>query len=236
MTAKAAKPRGRRKLSGGQILVLTCFAIVSTLAIAAFAVDVGLLWNTRRHMQTAADAGAIAGAWDLIDSNSANLTTDAKNETSQNGFTDGSSTTVSASTVSVTVASPPTSGNFKSNNSAVYVSISQNQPTQFLKFVGYTSIPMSVSAVAIVNGSNNCIYALDPSKSKTINIAGTATFSATCSIYDNSQSSSALVAGGGGTISVPSIGVVGGTTVNGGASIPYTSGISSFNDPLFQGR
>jgi hypothetical protein len=221
--------------SRGQILVLTCFALVSTLAVGGFAVDVGLLWTTRRHMQTAADAGAIAGAWDLVNSSSSSVTADAKTATSQNGFQDGSTSTTSASTVSVTVDTPPPagSGNYASNSGAVYVKISQNQPTQFLQFAGYKSIPMTASAVAMINNSGSCIYGLNATAPKTVWISGTTSFSSACGIYDNSDnSSSALVVSGNATVSTPTIGVVGGSTYNGGPTAPMATGIAAFTDPL----
>jgi hypothetical protein len=54
----------------------------------------------------------------------------------------------------------------------------------------------------------------------------------TCGLYNNSDSSSALIVSGGGTITAPLVGVVGGTSVNGGGSTPPTTGIAQFGDPL----
>jgi len=46
----------------GQAMVLIGLMIVVIAGMAALSVDVGLLFNERRHLQTAADAGALAGA------------------------------------------------------------------------------------------------------------------------------------------------------------------------------
>jgi Putative Flp pilus-assembly TadE/G-like len=46
----------------GQTFLLVSIALVVVLGMAALAVDVGDLWTTRRLMQSAADAGAVAGA------------------------------------------------------------------------------------------------------------------------------------------------------------------------------
>lgn len=46
----------------GQTFVLVSIALVVLIGVAALAVDVGDLWTTRRLMQSAADAGAVAGA------------------------------------------------------------------------------------------------------------------------------------------------------------------------------
>jgi Flp pilus assembly protein TadG len=122
----------RRSGRSGQIAVLTALSIVFFLALSGRAIDVGELWNTRRQMQTAADAAAIAAVNDLAVQNSTDVTTDAKNAAAKNGFTDGGNTSFSTSVVSVAVETPPSSGTFKSNVGAAKVTISQSQPTQFL--------------------------------------------------------------------------------------------------------
>ena len=45
----------------GQLLPLASIAMVVLLGFSALAVDVGVVYSTRRRMQTAADAAAIAG-------------------------------------------------------------------------------------------------------------------------------------------------------------------------------
>ncbi|MBA4020426.1 MAG: hypothetical protein C0483_24970 [Pirellula sp.] len=51
----------------GVVLFLTLFLMVFLLGIVAFAVDLGFYVNTKTEMQRAADAAAIAAAWDLIE-------------------------------------------------------------------------------------------------------------------------------------------------------------------------
>jgi len=46
----------------GQTLVYVTLALIAVLAVVALAIDVGFAYSTRRHMQNAADAGALAGA------------------------------------------------------------------------------------------------------------------------------------------------------------------------------
>lgn len=53
--------RGQR----GQTLILVALAMVVLLLIAGLAIDVGVWYGQRRHMQNAADAGALAGAWEI---------------------------------------------------------------------------------------------------------------------------------------------------------------------------
>lgn len=49
----------------GQTLILVALAMVVLLLFVGLAVDVGVWYGQRRKMQNAADAGALAGAWEL---------------------------------------------------------------------------------------------------------------------------------------------------------------------------
>lgn len=49
----------------GAVLPLMMFLIVVLLGFAAFAVDLGIEWNQRRQAQTSADAGVLAGGWEM---------------------------------------------------------------------------------------------------------------------------------------------------------------------------
>jgi hypothetical protein len=208
-------------------------ALVVLIGIAALAVDVGDLWTTRRLMQSAADAGAVAGADEItLGGSSSAITAAAKDATSHNGFTDGAARAGTSNTVTVAVHNPPTSGPFATNSNAVEVDVSQSQPTYFMKVLGWQAVPVSTTAVAVTTGSGSCIYSLDPHVSGATTVGGTASVSSACGLYDNSDSSSALIVSGGGTITAPLVGVVGGTTVNGGGSTPPTTGIAQFGDPL----
>ena len=48
---------------GGQVLVVVAIGLVVVLMFVALAVDVGHWYGQRRHMQNAADAGALSGAY-----------------------------------------------------------------------------------------------------------------------------------------------------------------------------
>src|SRR5215469_11975609 len=78
----------------GQTFLLISIAVAMLVGIAAVAVDVGNLWTTRRLMQSAADAGAVAGADEItIGGSSSQITTAAKDASSHNGFADGGTRT-----------------------------------------------------------------------------------------------------------------------------------------------
>jgi hypothetical protein len=67
----------RRRQSKGQVLVVFALAIISLLAFAGLAFDIGRFYSERRFLQNAADAGALAAATALIRGES---TTDAEAE------------------------------------------------------------------------------------------------------------------------------------------------------------
>ncbi len=217
----------------GQTFVLVSIALVVLLGMAALAVDIGDLWTTRRLMQSAADAGAVAGADEVaLGASSSGITAAAKDAAAHNGFTDGSSRAGGAGNVTVAVYNPPISGPFAANSNAVEVDVSQTQNTYFMKVLGWQSVPVSTAAIAVTIGSGSCIYSLDPSDSGATTVDGTASLNSACGLYDNSDNSSALTVSGGGTITAPLVGVVGGTNINGGGSTPPTTGIAQFGDPL----
>ena len=52
----------------GQVVVIVAILIISLFGMAAYVVDVGVIYETRRHLQTTADAAALAGAQNLPES------------------------------------------------------------------------------------------------------------------------------------------------------------------------
>ncbi len=46
----------------GAVLIMVAISIIALLAFSAFVVDYGVMWVSRSQVQTAADAGALAGA------------------------------------------------------------------------------------------------------------------------------------------------------------------------------
>ncbi len=58
--------RSPRSAPRGQVLVIVAIGITILLALAGVAIDVGRLMAERRHLQTAADAGALAACQSLV--------------------------------------------------------------------------------------------------------------------------------------------------------------------------
>jgi len=79
--------RRRDSAPRGQVLVIVALGIIALLALAGIAVDIGRLMAERRHLQTAADAGALAACRSLISGSVADVAaaeTQARNVASVN--------------------------------------------------------------------------------------------------------------------------------------------------------
>lgn len=143
----------------GQMIPLLAFATVAILAMAAFAVDVGIWRYQQRIEQSASDAGAVAGAIRLyyhpITAGTpapAEVRDAAQSATAANGFTDDAGV---GQTV-VSVNNPP-SNNLPPNTgatpyppgAAVEVIVTKQQPTYFAGIFGRHAQAVSARAVAV---------------------------------------------------------------------------------------
>ncbi|MGH7839477.1 MAG: pilus assembly protein TadG-related protein, partial [Candidatus Binataceae bacterium] len=210
----------------GQVIVLAAIAMTGILGLTALTTDVGMLWTTRRHMQTAADAAAIAASRALTEG--ASLATAANAVATLDGFANG------ASGVTVTVNNPPSSGAYAGNASYVETIVQQAAPTYFLQVLGYTTVNVSARAVSGGVNSSSCLYSLDPSSPGAFSFTGSGSITSGCGTLVNSSSSSALTFTGSGSINESSIGVVGNYSKKGSGSISPTpiTGIAPVGDPL----
>ncbi|HUJ33038.1 MAG TPA: pilus assembly protein TadG-related protein [Candidatus Acidoferrum sp.] len=190
-----------RRLDAGQAIVVVALALVALLAILGLAIDIGYLRYTKRKLQTAADAAAMAGAAEL---SHGDVTSGAKADSAANGFTDGSSG------ATVTVNNPPKSGQHVGDSKYVETIVAKTTPTFFAKAFGVNSIALQARAVAHLGSGNNCIFALDPTASAALSVDALASISSQCGIVVESSSNSALSCSLLASISASSIGVVGG--------------------------
>jgi len=203
--------REREKRDGerGQILAMTAISLVAVCTLVAVATDLGYFFEYRRRVQTGADGAAMAGAeqlWrDLM--NDTQVSPAAHEGAASNGFTDGVDGT------HVTVHHPPSSGFYVGKSEFVEAIITQPRPTIFMPILGFQSATVSARAVAGRQDSRNCIYALNRTATRALNVNGGATVAAACGLVDDSNSDNALNGGGQGgnsTISATSIAVTGG--------------------------
>jgi len=188
----------RRLQEGGSILVFATLAIFVLFGFMGLSLDAGFMYYQKRRMQTAADAGAIAGAQELLRNSSATLATvqaAARKDTSLNGFTNGGD-------ITVTVNMPPVNGPKAGTNGFVEVIIGQPQPTTFMQVLNINSTTVMARAVAGITNGLGCVYALQQSPGNTSTqsgfaINGNTTVNMNCGVYSNSNFSAV----GGGCLS-----------------------------------
>jgi hypothetical protein len=190
-----------RRAEAGQAIVVVALALVAILGILGLATDVGYMRYTKRQLQTAADAAAIAGAAELA---YGDVTSGAQADSAANGFTNGTNG------ATVTVNNPPLSGQHVGDSSYVEAIVARSTPTFFAKAFGVKTVTLQARAVAQLGSGNNCIFALDPAASAALSVDAFASISSQCGVVVESTSSSALSCSFLASISASSIGVVGG--------------------------
>src|SRR2546427_11994561 len=120
--------------SQGQIIVAAAFLLTVLVGFMGLAVDVGYMVDYRRRMTAAADAAAVAGAWELKrNGGTSRFEAIARKAAADNGFTD------STGGISVKVNRPPTSGDYVGKTQFVEVLINQPRPTFFLRALNIKS-------------------------------------------------------------------------------------------------
>ena len=193
---------------------LVALTLTTLLGFGGTSVDVGY-WEYRQQAQmSATDAAAIGGAQALVRAGcgaSSTAQTAAYADASRNGFTNGTNATI-------TVANPPSSGPYSTNNCAVSVTIATTQASFLSRFFGYANgMPETTQATALAaSTSGACIYLLSTTTWSSFNDA---TVDAPgCAIAINYSADF-----DGGTITAPFIGYAGGTPNYGGTTFPEAS-------------
>jgi hypothetical protein len=197
--------------------------MTAMLGFLALALDVGLFLRSQRNMQIAADAAATAGALNYLYYADATLARNAARDASKsNQFEHGVGGT------DVTVNVPPLSGP-NQKNGFVEAIISKPVPTVLMRMFGHDAVTVAVRAVAGSPGwSLDCIQVMNKHSSDTFDIQGSGTIDAPgCSIYVNSDNSTAAQTNGTPTYTGPRIKVVGGYQGKGNTISQVTTGVTA---------
>jgi Putative Flp pilus-assembly TadE/G-like len=156
----------------GQALIIIAVALGALLLGVGLALDTGQLFVARRAAQTAADAGAWAGAAVLYAGGSAaQARTAAATDATRNGYTDGGF-------VTVTTASPPTTGTYANDPGYIEVTITEQVLTRFLlgATAGRTAISVKAVAGLARSGSGQAVIVTRPTGKTTLTLSGSASF------------------------------------------------------------
>lgn len=210
----SAPPRSHRKR--GFVAVTTALVITGLLAFTGLAFDVGYLQWSRMSAQAAADAAAMGGLRELELGNTGNITTAGLNDAGLNGYVNGTAH------ATVAINSPPLSGGYQGDAHAVEAIVSRTLPTYFMMIVGANSVQISARAVARTTSTSGsiggCIFGLDPTARRAVQIAGANNVVSACGFLVNSNDAQAFEMEGSETLHLGShamVGVYGGWQLNG---------------------
>jgi hypothetical protein len=211
------------KDEGGQMVPMVAVSLTTLMGFMALAVDVGILFHVRREVQIVADAAATAGAVDFrYNASQTSATTAAKAVAALNGVTDGSHGDV----VSVTFPSGTQYGSPRGTG-FVQAVINVPNPTFFMKLFQIKMVTVTASAVAGPGSSPGCIWTLGTAGTE---VGGSGNLSASgCQIYDDSNDTRAIDAGG--SVTAAKVGVTGG--YSGSVSPAPITGMTPVSDPLW---
>jgi len=209
----------------GQVIVLVCVSLVAIMGMIGVVTDFSFMQHQKNMMQTAADSAAMAGSEEL---SYGDMVAAGKADAAVNGYTDG------ASSVTVTINNPPSTGPNAANSAYVEAIVSKPEPTYFMRALGVGTLTVSARAVAYEGNGPNCIYVMDPSASGAFSANGNVAVNSSCGLLVDSSSSSGLSVNGNVTITAPNIGVVGNYSQNGNSTLTPTpkTGVIAASDPL----
>jgi Flp pilus assembly protein TadG len=189
-SARATWQRLGRDRSGSVVSFLVVIPVL--MGAAAVGIETGQLYRTKRQMQGAADAAALAGSVDrTAGKNLTTITSTARYEAQRNGFQNG------VGSISVTVNAPPTSGTNIATAGAVEVIITKPQSFSLgavlTSWLGGTSgsFTMSTRSVAAQKSSpsaEGCMVALTNANEQGVSFTSFTHFNADCTIVSNGSS------------------------------------------------
>ena len=126
----------------GTIIIMLALAMPLLVGFLGLAVDVTNWYLSKREAQTAADAAALAGAYQLYHTNDTGIAyTAAHSGAGNNGFQNGGAQ-------SVTPQSPPSTGGYTGDSTAVEVTIGESQTLYLASIILGSAVNVSTRAVA----------------------------------------------------------------------------------------
>ena len=148
-------------------------------------VEIGLWYSSKRNLQAAADAGAMAGAMVLYQGGTwATAQAAASAFAVHNG----------AVAANVTPNNPPTSGAYTADAGAVEVLVTESQPLLFSAVFLSTNVTVNARAVATAGSQDlGCVVALESSAASAVNLNSNAEMNLSgCGLTANSSSATGV--------------------------------------------
>lgn len=230
----------------GQILVLTVLCMSVLLGFMALAIDVGQLLYSKRQLQAAADAAAIAGALEIAQcastTNCAAMQAAAKSAITENGYATPALVTQCAANTNTGLtlilnngpcalgSSDPKNG----NASYVEALVTLQQPMLFARILGLDSVRLTARAEAGKGDATYCVHVINSSASQALLMNSNANLTASCGVIVDSSSSTSMLINSGASLISTANNTHGGTLINGSPTISpsIVTGVAVQADPL----
>ena len=195
---------------------LLALAALPLFASVGASIDFGRAASARAEMQAAIDASALMMAKDAKVADGTQLAANARS------YFDANFQNTEVANIATTVNTSSTSSGY-----TVSMSATGSVATRFMGVMGYSSLNLAVHSNALSNTDGlGCVLSLDLHASGATAGQGSTTVVLNgCSLYDNSDSTTALTVGGSAQITALSVGVVGNLT--GASNITTTQGIKT---------
>jgi hypothetical protein len=172
----------------GFVLPLVAVSIIALFALVSLVFDAGTVLAERRKMRTAADAGALAAAHEVLRGQTGQVTAVARAATTSHGYTHN------VNGVVVTVNHPPAAGFYVGNADHVEVRVSRPSSLFFARAVSVASLTVPARAVATAAArGENCVIVLDPAMANAFELNSSSQMNLTgCGVAVNSNHSAAF--------------------------------------------
>lgn len=193
MRARITLLRSRRLLGDNKGTVAAVVAVAATAlaGVIGLGIEVSSWYMSTRKLQAAADAAAIAAAFEHLKGNDAAIANSALNEARRHGF-HGASCAYQSAGADCSIFNPPRSGNYTADDTAFEAEISEPLTRGFSRLFSKEEIRIRSRAVAHAEagGGNACVLGLDPDDAQTVSLDNNAGIR--CGVASNSDSSSSL--------------------------------------------
>jgi Flp pilus assembly protein TadG len=210
----------------GNYAMITALMAPVLIGSAGLATEGGLWMYVHQNLQGAADSAALSSATLYGLNVAGNLNNQAQSVVATYGYTVGNAGTT------VTVNRPPATGNYSGNNRAIEVIVTTQQSRLLSSLFNTGNVTLRGRAVALPGSAGTgCVLSLNLTAAGGVTSKGTSGISLNqCSVYDDSNDTSALVNGGSATIDALSVNVVG--QISGGSGITTTQGVNVGISPI----
>lgn len=195
----------------GNVLIIAAAAMPLVVGSAGLAIDTIQLSLLRRHLQRAADSGALAGAYARVQQKDVSA---AVNRTL--AFSDAFPLASPA-----VIQNAPVSGAYANNDRAVRVVLEAERSLAFWSFFSGTNPVITVEATAaLVYTGKYCMVALDESAGTGITFSGNSTVNLGCGVVSNTTGAQAVYADASADVTASPVAAVGGVPSSGAYNQP----------------